>query len=1264
MNQLNLGITIALRDAFSFRAKAIEHSFRSLDNTAFRAARGIQRSIGNIDLGFSNVARTLAGGAALLSTLIFPTRAATEFHKALSEVGTIADSTSFSLEKLRDTVLDQSLRLPTKSLVDQTQAVYEAVSAGFLSTADASYLAEEATKTAVTTMATTQTTLKGLVGLMNSYNMKASEGGRVSDLMFQTVRFGVVRMEELAHTIGMVSAAAAASGDDIENMMAMYATLTLGGLSPEQSAQYQRQLTLGIVSPTKSAMQQAKKYGIELSSELIRQKGSVADALLFMAHKTGALNEDGSLGRPEEFFKLLSGRQAKAGASVLLNKAAWFKEIQRGMLKDVAVDEFGIAMTNREFALAQRAKDFSYTLGVLRSQFGAFMAIMGRAMTEVLAPIARVVSAILDPIIRFAKAYPMVAKLVTGTIFAWGAALVWWGVIQMAAIRKSWAFLRIVAGFRRAHVTLMGMRVPLNMLAGTLAGTVTMWILGASLIHRAWKQNFGGLADKVRNFVLIFRALTQSFRSQVGVWGQMDGNLARQLLANGLNQRFLDWFQWLTRLKYGFKGLFEGIGHFVSQAENAVLSFGRAIGRGLSFFSGPLGRGVTSFFESIRRNGTTTNTIRQWREIGHRVGHLVGFFGSLYLLTKLWRSAVISVKVAAWMLTTPFKSVFNVVRMLVLAIAGIPAKLRALKGFFSGMWSQSGAWWANRRGQMFGGGTSGFNPGPSGGPASRMAGMAGGNGSIVRLLTQAVMYLRLIYALLRNPFGAGRRGMGGRPMGGPGGPFWTPAYGYPVPHPAGAVGAGGTHLLTRGSAVGPYVGRRATATARISSPLLLGAGAVAASGGGAGFGARAAGMARGMGRFVGRAALFVADFFTMGLASVAMGALSKFFRGAIALFMRFRGVSFTLSGALTLLRTGLVRVGVALMALVTGPALPWIAGITAAIGLLVLAWMKFKDKLMQVGWIKRLVAGLGWIKDKVVALLQATGLMGEGKFADLFDRKKQVDTAGAEYRAQALANMRAGGTISPHLATDWIRVYEKGLEDYLMEEQSGAFAGNPDAKKAYGGMAQGLINAQNFLREHGLKGFDATVSDQAIADVIKKFTGVSVKVQQLDGMGAGSAGLLGADSEFGEMNEHLADINDSTARSLSEFEAMRRGGRGQDWTGQKWPTDVTDPYAAFAARRMGLLAQQRNYGTGTSGDLGAASLGGGADEVQSALAKINGTLTDLLKKDTGLVPVEVKVNERTLATITLKTIDAKNQETRERGPNISVMPGVYPAFAQ
>jgi len=651
MNQLNLGITIALRDAFSFRAKAIESAFRNLDSRAYGAARSIRESVGNIELGFATAFRSIAAGAAVLSVLVYPTRQALAFGKALSEVATIADEANSNIAKLRDTIIDQSLRYPT-SLVNQTQAAYEAVSAGFLRTVDAAYIAEEATKTAVTTMATTATTLKGTVALMNSYNMSADQAGRVSDLLFQTVRFGVVRMEELAHNIGMVSAAAATSGESIENLLGTYAGFTLGGLSPEQSAQYSRQLYLSIIKPTKQAVGEAAKYGITLNKEYFLSKGGLFGSLIDMATRSGALRRDGTLGDPASFFRMLSGRQAAAGASVLLQKRSFIANILEQMKVDEVFDDFGVKMTHREYALQQRAQSLDYQLDQLKSTVGTLAAVLGEATANVISPIARAVNAILGPVTRLVNAYPVIGKVITGQVFAWGAALMWWGAIQMQNIKRSWTFLRLLARFRREYTMLFGLRIPLSQLGWVLSGTVMQLVLGAVLIHRAWKKNVGGLADTVRHLVLVFRALTENFRTQYGVWGKMSVELNNQLKSEGILTTFKLWFAWLTRFKYFGKGFGTGMGRWFDDLGDGITSVVTALGRLVGFATGPIGTSIKGFFAGLNPK---TNTIHEWRVAGERLGRLVGFLLTISLLTKTWTSTLLTARILGYALLAPFK---------------------------------------------------------------------------------------------------------------------------------------------------------------------------------------------------------------------------------------------------------------------------------------------------------------------------------------------------------------------------------------------------------------------------------------------------------------------------------------------------------------------------------------------------------------------------------------------------------------------------------
>ena len=87
---------------------------------------------------------------------------------------------------------------------------------------------------AISTLGDLDTTTKLLVTTLNGYNLQADSAAHVSDVLFETVKLGEVRIAELAESIGHVAPIAHIAGLSLEELGAAMAVLTINGLNADK----------------------------------------------------------------------------------------------------------------------------------------------------------------------------------------------------------------------------------------------------------------------------------------------------------------------------------------------------------------------------------------------------------------------------------------------------------------------------------------------------------------------------------------------------------------------------------------------------------------------------------------------------------------------------------------------------------------------------------------------------------------------------------------------------------------------------------------------------------------------------------------------------------------------------------------------------------------------------------------------------------------------------------------------------------------------
>lgn len=165
------------------RAKEQLQAFSKENATASEKLKGVGSAMGTVgQTATMGLTLPLVGAGTVVSKL------AMDFEDGLAQIGTIADTSSVSLEKIGEGIKKLSKDTNT-SLDDLTEAEYQAISAG-VKTADSVEYLGKAVKLAkggftdITTAVNTTTTY------LNAYGLEAKEVTRISDELIVAQNFG------------------------------------------------------------------------------------------------------------------------------------------------------------------------------------------------------------------------------------------------------------------------------------------------------------------------------------------------------------------------------------------------------------------------------------------------------------------------------------------------------------------------------------------------------------------------------------------------------------------------------------------------------------------------------------------------------------------------------------------------------------------------------------------------------------------------------------------------------------------------------------------------------------------------------------------------------------------------------------------------------------------------------------------------------------------------------------------------------------------
>ena len=259
-----------------------------------------------------------------------------EFNDAFAEISTLVDTTGANLEAFRGDILTYASS-SSASIQKLNESIYQAISAG-INYKDSIAFVAEAEKLSIAGRGDLEATTRVLASTLNAYGESVTAAADYSDIMFQTVKYGITTLPELADSFSTVTTIAAEAGIGFDEVAAAVATLTSAGLPTEKAMTSIRTAISNIIAPTEEAKAAAKTLGIQFDSNAVASKGfTTVMQEVFAATK-------GNVGAVSELFGNIRG----LGAALVIggDNAGRFATILDGMANRAGV--VGVAMEKME----------------------------------------------------------------------------------------------------------------------------------------------------------------------------------------------------------------------------------------------------------------------------------------------------------------------------------------------------------------------------------------------------------------------------------------------------------------------------------------------------------------------------------------------------------------------------------------------------------------------------------------------------------------------------------------------------------------------------------------------------------------------------------------------------------------------------------------------------------------------------------------------------------------------------------------------------
>jgi hypothetical protein len=222
--------------------------------------------------GFGKLIALFAGFQVIRSMV----RHAHDFRIAMAEVSTIVDTSAVSME-----VLTRGVRELAKAHGAHEQVVakglYQAISAGVEAGAKSLIFLERASELAIAGVADTEQAVDVLTTVLNAYGLQVEQATRVSDVLFKTVELGKTTIPELAQNLGQAIPFAATLGTTLEEVAAIMATVTKGGINTAEAATGIKSVMAALINPVQDAADALRGARRDHREDARQRRGDHAD---------------------------------------------------------------------------------------------------------------------------------------------------------------------------------------------------------------------------------------------------------------------------------------------------------------------------------------------------------------------------------------------------------------------------------------------------------------------------------------------------------------------------------------------------------------------------------------------------------------------------------------------------------------------------------------------------------------------------------------------------------------------------------------------------------------------------------------------------------------------------------------------------------------------------------------------------------------------------------------------------------------------------
>ena len=343
--------------------------------------------------GFNNAGRGLIGLGARVTALTAPitgfevmaVNSAMHFDEAMTNTGSVLGITGDKLNTLSDQVL--AIGSASRAGPQAAAEAFYDIVGGVQDASSHMAILNAAIATSEAGNADLGSTTKGLIAVMNAYNLKAGDASHVSDVFTRTVGMGVGSMDDFVSALSPVAGLASTVGISFDDLGAQAAYMSTKGFTASQSATRLQAAITAIVKPNADMTAALKKMGVESGSAALKQYG--------LAGTLSRLQT--VLGGSTDSMAAALGTTEALGAAAVLNQPGletFWQTYKDGL--DGATD----AARNIQLTSAQAKFD------ILQASIQGFAIMIGQDLLPALGSLADAVVPIISSIEQWTNAHP------------------------------------------------------------------------------------------------------------------------------------------------------------------------------------------------------------------------------------------------------------------------------------------------------------------------------------------------------------------------------------------------------------------------------------------------------------------------------------------------------------------------------------------------------------------------------------------------------------------------------------------------------------------------------------------------------------------------------------------------------------------------------------------------------------------------------------------------------------------------------------------